>query len=76
MRRLTLNFNPVNGLFQRLSNARKKIVNIGAMSWERGAYTQCEKIYEILMLVMLISIFTRKSNAQLGRSHFGSNFPL
>ena len=56
MRRLT--FNPVNGLFQRLSNARKKIVNIGAMSWERGAYTQCEKIYEILMLVMLISIFT------------------
>ena len=34
------------------------------------------KNYEIFLLVMLTIVLTRKSNAQLGGSHFGFTFPL
>ena len=35
-----------------------------------------KEYYKIFLLVMLSSDLTQKSNAQLGRPHFGSNSPL
>ena len=45
------------------------------MTSEPGAHTECRKNYKILLLMMLTSVLTQKSNTCLDGSHCGSNCP-
>ena len=46
------------------------------MTHGHDAQAECGKNYEVLLLATLTTVLTRKSYAQLGGAHFGSNSPL
>ena len=62
--------------FSKALKSSNKTVNIGAMTHGHDAHAECGKNCEIFLLATLTTVLTRKSNAQLGGAHFGSNSPM